>query len=375
MDSLKPALRSRAKPSPAARACLVVSLAALPSCAGVPQLYRPARVNPDTALAPKVEHIVDRITCELAGVSRTHLAAGDYVITVLLTLQVNDEINLTPSLAFVEPLAAAGTNRTITEGLGIGGARERTFTSTFYFDSRQLATRPPCEESPRRLYRLDGDLGLAAIARDGIGIGSYQSAAGLSPAPSPPSFASQIKFTVTRSVGALGPTWTLVSFKGPGGANGLLNGKALTTDILNVAFAAKKKAEPAPAAERLVAALEELVRQRAAREREAAETAAAKRAELATAVRNERIRSSRFQSMLDKRRGQEAIRRVEAEVAAGEREQARAAAERARADADLEAARQAAQASASAQSQADAIATGQGLINTTILQNLNVQPR
>jgi hypothetical protein len=347
-------------------------VALLSGCAGIPELYKPASTTrDDPTLAPKVDHIVERIRCELARVSSYQLKGKDYVITVLLTLQVNDELNLTPTLSFITPLKGTNT-RTVSEGLGIGGARERMFTSTFTFNSLDLARQKACDDMPKPYYRLDGDLGLADIARDGIGIGNLQDAAqapttdGTAPRPNQPSFASQIKFVVTRSVSALGPTWSLVRFKGPGGANGLLNGKALTTDSVNVAFAVKKDPGPDLATKDQLDNLIRLIETLRSRERDA-EGALARKKSARDGLAATKSNGLRPLSTLDML----LIQRADNEVATAEAARRDATALREQTEAALNAAKGAI-ASAQTRSQADALAQGRDLINTMILQNLNV---
>ena len=47
-------------------------------------------------------------------------------------------------------------------------------------------------------------------------------------------FGGSIQFLVTKNVNAVGPTWTLVHFKGPGG---LLSASQVNTDKITLAFA------------------------------------------------------------------------------------------------------------------------------------------
>lgn len=353
--------------------------AILSGCAGVPELYKPARINGDTVLAPKVENIVDRLTCELADASRKHLAGKDYVITVVLSLQVNDDLNLTPSLSFIDVLPVASTNRTFTQNTGIGGSRERQFTSTFTYNSKDLQATDVagCTTDSKKLYRLDGNLGIAEIVRDGIGIGTRQAFHHQNEPPVPPSFASQVKFVVTRSVNALGPTWNLVSFKGPGGANGLLNGKALNTDSVNIAFAVKKEPPPSLATKAQLEELLALARSRAEREREATDDLGRKQDLLALVVAAEAQKANgpRFKSMAERERSRQMVERAKGALREAEQKKLNATAERVRADTALEEARQIAGTLAAANAESEALLKGQQLITTMILQTLNVQPR
>lgn len=368
------------------RRVALVSAVLVSGCAGVPQLYKPklplSDQTKDIAPAPKVDQIIDQISCELREISRTQLKDKRYIIKVNLTLQVDDEINLTPSLSFIEPLTVASTSRTMTQGLSLGGSRQRKFVADFSYDTELLQGDgegrgknrelfpAACGAAKDKLYRLDGHLGLFEIARDGVAIDKNRvGATGTS------SFSSQVRFVVTRSVGALGPTWTLVSFKGPGGANGLLNGKALNTDSVDIAFVPYKAPAPDPAMERLIAEIESLVRMLERNERDeraaAQQESSARRARTTTQERisrkNSKLLSTADQTALDFADGA-----VDAAVTRRKMlSEARIDAERRLADARMKVIA----AADETRSREDAIREGEALINRMILQNLNVPPR
>lgn len=353
------------KPNIVGAGSLVVATM-LSACAGVPRLYPP---NPSvaTALAPKVEDIVRELTCELTSASKTYLVDKDYLISATLTLQVNDDVNFSPSLSFIEPLTVAQTNRAYNQNFGIGGARERNFSSLFHFDSAELAKRESCKQASGKFYRLDGNLGLAEIVRDGIGIRDQQLVAYKLSPPTEPSFASQIKFVVTKSVGALGPTWTLLTFKGPGGATGPLNGKSLTTDTLIVAFSAKKKGKTLAElqlenTQRLV----ELLTQQAERAR----ANAARQRDATSNLKNRLMEGTPFlKSQIRSELAQAEVQQAEAEQKSIDAQN-----QLDRAQLEVQTLGEAARLSRGRVVE-EALDANKNLTNSLILQNINVQPR
>jgi hypothetical protein len=224
--------------------CITVSLcAALAGCAGVPDLYPDSKPS-----APRVNDIARQISCELySGTSISPLADGKYFVTVLLTLQVDDNVDFTPSLGFISPLSGAMENVTTTVSGDLGGARRRTFTATYTLDATALKDHGAqwCGkfQAANKTYKLDGTLGLNEVVEDGLGIINPARPALHVPSPSTPadksapSFGSYIQFIITRSMTGLGPVWTVKRFKGPGGSTGLFNAKRLDTDSVLITFA------------------------------------------------------------------------------------------------------------------------------------------
>lgn len=185
-----------------------------------------------------MKDIVDEISCELVQANNGVLLTHRHIITVLLTIQVDDNLNVTPTFLFTNVLS--GQNRTfgLSEGIDIGGARKRTFTTTFHLDSAKLnGYSQQCDDRrKKRLYSLKGDLGLSEIVRDGTATIGKLTPIQYVEGDKKPSYGSTVQFVVNRTVTALGPLWTLDTFKGPSGSNGLINGKHLNTDILTITF-------------------------------------------------------------------------------------------------------------------------------------------
>ena len=367
-------------------ACLSLLTISLPGCVGVPNLYAPSKAADGTVtneIAPKVYDIVRQITCELYHASNAHLSEKNYVIQAQLTLQVDDEIYFQPSLSAITPLSVADESRTLSQNLSIGGSRQRTFASTFYYESDGLraqaaaapspddpAGMPPfnrhaCTENGNKLYSLDGNLGLSDIARDGVGIDKFQQGMQLKPGSQPVTFGSQIKFVVTRAAG-IGPLWTLTRFKGPSGSNGLFNGKALATDSLIIAFSEKEEPTLSKADKEIIALLRQIRDSSAQRAKDAEAKAQDQTTDL-----NKFLKSMKGGPGLYQNRTLRSLQ-AEADIANKARDAAIAAQEDAQRK--LDEAKLDALTRAKAQSDRNAMEANQSLINTIIFQNLNTQP-
>lgn len=220
----------------------------------------------------------------------------------------------------------------------------------------------------KELYRLDGDLGLREVVRDGVK--SYDVRYGLprtaEPAQSPAakaedetdastlSFGSTIQFEVNRSITALGPVWKLERFQGPGGSGGLLNGKRLDTDSIVITFVRKPLKKDPTTEQQLVDRLKELTE--AIRQQIEAEEAARRARLLLEQANKSGLKSFALEqretaAKADLAKAEEATARAQANVIAVQR------------------------GITGTQADMSAIQASQNLLNTMILQNLNVQPR
>lgn len=359
---------------------------------GVPSLYSPP-VPPngtgqvsETLLAPKVADITDEIACELGRAKQDHgLLTSPYIVTVLLTLQVEDNLDLTPSLGFIHPFKSGAGNVTTTVSGDLGGDRKRTFTSTYYLDSAKLDTAA-CNprRDKRRLFTLTGSLGLTDIARDGEGVIARETAVTHTPQnkddKSIPTFGSTVQFIVTKSITALGPVWAVTHLKGPGGNNGLINGKKVRTDSVTLTFARQyfittieQQAARADLADRRKDAenANGLVASARAGKSQADEVAAAQRPRLERELRSRSAPRAlagvrtQLQDLTDRQR------RAAADLETALKQQGVAQTQVAESE------RRASEADARAGADAAAAATtaGQNLLTTMVLQNLNIQPR
>jgi hypothetical protein len=242
----------------ATAACVFLILA---GCAGVPRLYE-ASLPP---AGPTVPEITNHISCEIHAAMQKHkeLVGESYFVSVLLTLQVDDSADLTPSLGFITPLTGMGQNVTTTVSGDLGETRRRTFTTTYTLDTKLLDQAAWCGgyHSGNRLLKLNGDVGVSEIIDNGTKVVDSGQAVHIptsSDDKSPPSFGSLIQFTITKSLTGLGPLWTLARFKGPAGSSGLVNGKLLDTDSVILTFARQFPKPPqTPHQERAQAAVDD----------------------------------------------------------------------------------------------------------------------
>ncbi len=204
---------------------------------------------------PTVETIVDRIQCEIRDMvrddmpndvtsfNRWFLLDGDYDVQISLSLEVNDTGGLSPSLAYLNPITKAtsfmfGANGTLSE------SRDHNFTEniqlsvrTIYIDWKYKGIPHNC---PTADTNLSGDLGIrnfvamAALTQhlnesnNSAGKDQSKNSAGKSV------FGGSIQFLVTKNLSAVGPTWSLIHFKGPGP---LANVSEVNTDKITFAFA------------------------------------------------------------------------------------------------------------------------------------------
>jgi hypothetical protein len=222
----------------ALRACRMVStyffLGGLCASCAVPRYDVPY-----VAGAPSAHSIVARLECELldlvrdGAVGRDWLLTGDYQVAVALSLEVNDTGGLAPSVSYINPLSAV-TSFTFGGSANLSESRDHNFTENLQFslraihqDWKRIPTAYQCPTAP--------DTNLAGT----LGISDFVAMAAVSPGldedrKSPNSvFGGSVQFIVTKSVSALGPTWSLVHFKGPGG----VNFSQINTDKMTLAFA------------------------------------------------------------------------------------------------------------------------------------------
>jgi len=248
-------------------------------------------VPTDTAGQPTVTTIVARLECEIRDMvrddmgdddvtsfHRLFLLNGDYDIAVALQLEVNDSGGLTPTLAYLNPISKLasfmfGGSATLSE------SRDQTFTENIQLSTRKIYSdwknKTKSFDCPTADTNLAGTLGIkdlvamAALTDRSLGPQPAQSQAAATPpqqcaaAPkSPPAarcpgvqqclcppapqqttsgqqgsttqFGGSIQFLVTKNLTAVGPTWSLVHFKGPGGLAGV---SEVNTDKITLAFA------------------------------------------------------------------------------------------------------------------------------------------
>jgi hypothetical protein len=204
---------------------------------------------------PSVKTIIARIQCEIRDLVRTDiidkthpsqlygafLRNWDMDVLIAMSIDVNDTGGLTPSLAYMNPPASFvfSANGTLSE------SRQHTFTENLQYSVRQiyldwyaynLAVQGGIDPVSLGLTahecpsvadtNLAGTLGIAdfvAMAASSEGLDTKDKI-----------FGGTIQFLVTKNVNGVGPTWTLVHFKGPGGLVGL---SQVNTDKITLSFA------------------------------------------------------------------------------------------------------------------------------------------
>jgi hypothetical protein len=243
--------------------CAIV-LAALCNGCAVPRFDVPVTSTGQ----PTVETIVNRIQCELKDIVRddrphdaawgegTWLLTGDYDVSIALSLDVNNTGGLTPTLSYMTPISKVasfmfGGSATLSEG------RDHNFTENIQLTVRKIYTDwKNWKEGkggipyncPLANTNLAGTLGIVdyvamAFQTSNLAEGTASSAPSkCSVSNQPPKssqppqspFGGSIQFLVTKNVTGVGPTWTLVHFKGPGGLVGL---SQVNTDKITLGFA------------------------------------------------------------------------------------------------------------------------------------------
>lgn len=229
------------RPLKAILAVLLGSL--LASCSNIDRFDVPK--NPVTG-TPTLRSIVARIKCELAEMAaddykyKAFMDAGDFVVAIQLSLTVNDDGSLAPSFTYTYGLFSFNA------GAKLEAQREQNFTEQLIWSIKDIRTEMIlAQEASRKLGRevdsfrcpivdtnLAGELGLVksaemAFTSEGLNLNTKLSG-------SSGAFGGYVSFVITKNLNAVGPTWTLTHFKGPGSLAGIAE---VNTDKLTFAFA------------------------------------------------------------------------------------------------------------------------------------------
>lgn len=192
-------------------------------CAGVPPL--------NVGGPPGVAQIVDEIQCELLAAADKYkrLKSENWAAAVDLSLQVDDNIGLTPTVSFIHPLVTAGTNSTFGASGTLKGARQRIYAESLDIPINAIKPRSCLPQSDT--FDLTGTLGIVEAVDLGIGSVGPDDVAQFK---KDKAFGQTIQFVVTKNISGVGPTWTLEHFTGPGG---LLGAERVDTHQLIISFA------------------------------------------------------------------------------------------------------------------------------------------
>jgi hypothetical protein len=201
---------------------------------------------------PTVKSIVQRIQCEIRDMVRDDatgpeafyrpfLLNQDIDVVVAMSIEVNNTGGLNPTLSYLSPL----TSFTFSGSGTFSGSRNHTFTQNLQFSVREiyldwytwrlakLAGVEPLDyglvahDCPTADANLSGTLGIVdfvAMAANSEGLMTSSEKV----------FGGSIQFLITKNLSAVGPTWSLVHFKGPGG---LVNLSQVSTNKITLAFA------------------------------------------------------------------------------------------------------------------------------------------
>jgi hypothetical protein len=205
--------------------------------------------------APSTASITREIECELYDLIREDvpqeqqyqhqptIKVHNYQVAMLLSLDVTDTGGLAPSGNFpinkLLSFNAAGELQQAREdslALNLNYSLVDDLLHAPQAKKAQLATCPTTSPADGVDTNLAGNLGLKEKVTAALLTADKQ---GVTTAPTPTSgeFTGVINFTVTKNVNAVGPTWTLTHFKGPGN---LLSLSEVNLDKLSFAFAEGK---------------------------------------------------------------------------------------------------------------------------------------
>lgn len=198
----------------------------------------------DNAEQPTIRSIVERIQCEIRDMVRDDrgpkdvpsfhrhfLLNADYDIEAELSVEVNDNGGLAPSLDYIVPFQAAGHSATWSANAKYSQSRTQNFTENLHFSTRDIYLNwkngAQAYECPSVNTNLAGDLGISRfVAMAALSNPDEKSPKG--------PFGGSIQFAVTKELSAAGPTWVLTRFKGPGS---LASASEINTDKVTIAFA------------------------------------------------------------------------------------------------------------------------------------------
>lgn len=179
---------------------------------------------------PSTRSITNKIRCELFELVRDDLTEedkykyrdlivrSDYESAMLLSLDVTDTGNLEPSLNFPSGTFAFNV------GLKFNQSREDNLSISLRYSMRELAyIWAHLDNSQREKIlndcsavdtNLSGNLGLKSRITAAIETSNRKLIREATPTSG--EFSGTINFNVIKSIENVGPTWTLVRFKGPG---------------------------------------------------------------------------------------------------------------------------------------------------------------
>jgi hypothetical protein len=170
------------------------------------------------------------------------MTLGDYVIAVELNLTVNDDGTLAPAFTYTNGLFSFNA------GAKLDAQREQNFTEQLYFSIADLREQMLADQENSAKYHrpvnslrcpsqidtpLAGDLGIVESVHMAMNTPNLAMQTKLGSAKAG-LFGGYAKFVLLKNLNAVGPTWTLKHFKGPGSLAGVAE---TNTDQVTFAFA------------------------------------------------------------------------------------------------------------------------------------------
>jgi hypothetical protein len=213
--------------------------------------------------APSTATITREIECELYNLVRNDvppemrykfrddLLTHNYQIAMLLNLDVTDTGGVAPSFnvpvnSVLAVNAAAELQQAREDSLGLN--LNYSLLDDLYLAPRAkkaiLATCPVGAPAGWVDTNLAGNLGIQEKVTGAL-LTADAAASTAAPTATSGEFMGVIHFTLTRNINAVGPTWTLTHFKGPGN---FLSASRVNIDTLSFAFAETKPSSPAKVA-------------------------------------------------------------------------------------------------------------------------------
>jgi hypothetical protein len=194
-------------------------------CSTLPQF------NLAASLSPK--NIMDRLQCEIYQAAQEHvlLRDGHWGAFATLTFTVDGAAGLSPSLSYVNALAGA-TSFVLSGGAVLNRTKKRVFNESVQIDDISQLVPDVCVEDKSENGDLAGNLGVNEIVD--LALRSFAAGGPVAFRPKPDSFSELVQFQLIRNINAVGPIWTLSTFRGPGG---LIGASRTDTHALTISFA------------------------------------------------------------------------------------------------------------------------------------------
>jgi hypothetical protein len=220
------------------------SLALAISSAGCATIV-PQQDIPSTENGPTIKSITSRVTCELARTlyasDRNYdvLISNDVDVTLQLSLDVTDSGSLAPSFTYIHPPFFS-----FNAGVNLARSREQNYFQKLYYSMRQLdqeikylkrtTGQDLTKSCPAVDTNLAGELGLQTAFETAMTALNRLQWGAASGSATDGAFGGYVTFGITKNLNAVGPTWMLTNFKGPGSFAGL---SEINTDKMAFAFA------------------------------------------------------------------------------------------------------------------------------------------